>query len=170
MNVFKVHRGIRDVGISYGLPVFFIDFGPGLSLEPEGVIEKMLGLGFLPSTWVILRNNPLKQKGLVVLVKGIIACKGVIEIEDDGTNNSPAWFTDVTRWMVYWRPDITFNLGALRNKQDMVLLQSNRYNELDKYLLDTYDLACLKAVIVNEDKKQEAFDRVKDYGVRIYVK
>ena len=170
MNVFKIHRGVREVGITYGLPVWFIDFGPGLSLEPEKVVEKMLGMGLDSGMWVVLKNKPLTQKGIALLIQGLVACKVAIEVEDSGSGFAPPWFTSVTRWMVNWKLENTFNYGALRSKQDMLLLQSQDIGSLDRFLLETQELLCLRAIICNGDKKEEVFNRVKDFGVRIYVK
>lgn len=169
MNIFQIHWELRDIGPGYGLPVIQIDFGPGVNLDAEKALQKCITAGLSIGTWVVLRK-PLNEKGIALFVQGLITCRAVVEVEDNGAGLAPPWFTNVARWIVDWKIDNNFNYGALRGKQDMIILRSKDISMLDRYLLETNDLNCLKAVVVNEDKKKEVFERVKEYGVRVYVK
>lgn len=165
MKVFKIHQGYRRLGLGYGLPVFYVDLGFAITLTPEGVMEKLGEIGLATERWVVIRNNPLKEKGVGVLVSGLKFSKIKVELEVDGNDTTPGWFPDVDRWIVNWRPDGKFNYKALRPRQDILM---GSQQDLRLFLSETRDLLALKAVVVDEPK--EVWDLVKKYDVRVYEK
>lgn len=163
MNVFKMHRGYREIGVGYGLPVFYVDVGFGVKYDPADLIKRLAVMGLNVGSWVVIRNNPLKEQGIGLFVEGLKACKVKVEMEDDGSQVAPGWFPKVDRWMVWWRDNFTFNYGALRPRQDMLIYEGE---DIEGFLIKSKDFPPLKAVVTNED----IFDRIKDFEVRVYAK
>jgi len=163
MNVFKVHRGYRKIGVNYGLPVFFVDMGPGVGYTPEDLIKKLMGMGLREGSWVVIRNNGLKERGVGVLVSGLSYMGVRIEFEDDGKGMTPGWFPQVDRWVVDYIENNIFNYGALRNKIDILLC---RGGDIEKFLEGTKGIQALKGVLVGD--MDGVWEKVKDYNVRVY--
>jgi len=122
VNLFKIHTGIRQVGLGYGMPVWYIDCGPGLNLTPEDVAKKLIGVGVQKGQWVVVRDG-LREKGIGVLAQGLKYLGLRLEVEAKGSEVAPGWFTAVDRWVVWWTPKGVFNLGGLRPRQDIILYQ-----------------------------------------------
>lgn len=162
MNVFKVHKGYRKFGLNYGLPVFHVDMGFGVNYDPTEVIKKLMDMDLKEGSWVVVRNNPLKEKGIGVLVQGLKYIRMKVEIEDDGTSLAPGWFPQVDRWIIEYKGDL-FNYMALRPRQDML---TYRGNDIDKFLEETKDVQALRVLVVKDE--DEVWDKVKDYNVRVY--
>lgn len=156
MNVFKIHKQIRSIGYNYGLPVWVVDFGVGVSYQPEELLKKMATLGLKEKDWVVVRNS-LNEKGIGVFVDalGYIKCRA--EIEAYGRNKTPGWFTKASRWTVYWDGNETFNFGSLRRGQDMVIYQKLE----DVQSNDLIEQGLLTTEQVN-------FDEVMRYRIRVY--
>jgi len=166
MNIFRIHQGYRIVGIGYGLPVFYVDCGSGVSYKPEEVIGKLRKLGLDVGGWVVIRNNPVNEKDMGVLVRGLKSVKVKVEVEDDGKGGTPGWFPEADRWVVDWIINNKFNYGALRPRQDMLIC---RNGNIENFLEETKTHIPLRAVMV--DDRDKVWDMVKDCKeVRVYVK
>jgi len=144
VNIFKLHRGYRGVGINFGLPVFYVDCGPGVA-------------------WVVIRNNPLEEKGIGILVEGLKYVRVKVEVECSGSSRCPGWFPKVDRWMVDWVEGGIFNYGSLRNRQDMLIYKGSR---VEDFIEKTEDLQALRVVIAEDIYK--VWDLVKDHDIRVY--
>jgi len=164
VNVFKIHQGYRDLGISYGLPVYYVDFGVGVSYNPEQVANRLLTLGLQKGNWVVLRGSPVGEKGCGVLVSGLKHLGFKVEIEDEGAFGCPGWFPQVDRWILWYRDNTTFNYHALRARQDMLIYKGE---DVLGFLTKTKDVQALRAVVVKD--KKEVWDIINNQGeVRIY--
>ena len=159
MNVFRAYRGYRRFGLNYGLPVFFVDFGVGVSYTPTDLIRKLVGIGLDKGSWVVVRNS-LGERGIGDFVEGLKYIGTRVEVEGNGTYKTPGWFPMVDRWIVYYREGGVFNYGALRARQDMLICE----DEVD--LEKTEKLLALRVLIV--DDPEAVWDRVKDKEVRVY--
>ena len=161
MNIFKLHEGYRDVGINYGLPVFYIDIGLGMRLEPDDIIKDLLGRGLEVGNWVVIRGECLKEQGLNFLVEGLRVCKAHIEIEVTGEGRTPTFFMNVDRWTVEYRERGKFNYGALRPNRDLLICKEEDLGKVE-------DLPTLKGLVVEDPK--EAWPIVKGTNIRVYRK
>lgn len=163
MNIFKLHRGYRGVGINFGLPVFYVDCGPGVGYDPVEVIKKLGHIGLGVGAWVVIRNNPLEEKGIGILVEGLKYVRVKVEVECSGSSRCPGWFPKVDRWMVDWVEGGIFNYGSLRNRQDMLIYKGSR---VEDFIEKTEDLQALRVVIAEDIYK--VWDLVKDHDIRVY--
>ena len=163
MNITGVSHGYRKFGINYGLPVYYIDIGIGESLKAEAVLYRVGQLGIQPNRWITIRNNPLGQSGLVVLIQGAKAVRCRVEIEEDGTKPDPVWYSDVDRWIVKYIKNPKFNYGALRPRQDIIYCGDDEIEEL--LALKTMGL---RAVLTNNI--EAIWDKVKDKDIRVYLR
>ncbi len=163
MNIFKVHQGYRLIGPNYGLPVFYVDCGPGLNWEPLKIMEKLVNMKMNSSSWVVIRNNSIREKGTGVLVSGLKTIHVKVEMEVGSDERTPGWFMEADRWIAYWSPTGTFNYGSLRTRQDMAV-----YNGQDivKFLDETKKLPCYKGLVVKD--KDTVFDTIKFSEVKVY--
>ena len=165
MNVFRIHRGYRKIGPSYGLPVFYVDMGPGLSLSVEDILMKLEKMGLFLGSMIVFRGNPLREKGMGILVEGLKSINLRVEIEEDSTRRDPLWFPKVDRWVVDWVEKPEFNYGVLRPRQDLLLCRNGK---VDEFLKETNKIGCLKGLIA--DSIEEVWEKVKDYDVRVFEK
>jgi len=163
MNVFKIHQGYRDIGINYGLPVFYVDFGIGVSYDAEEIARRLFTLGLRRGRWVTLRNNPMGERGCGVLVGGLKQLGVRVEAEDEGLQGAPGWFPQVDRWIIWYREGSKFNYGVLRPRQDLIMY---RGDDVVGFLADTEKWSVLRGIIVKD--KAEVWNLIKDYEVRIY--
>lgn len=161
MNVFKVHRGYRQFGLNYGLPVFFVECGVGVSYAPTDLIRKLVGIGLDKGSWVVIKNG-LGERGVGDFVQGLKYIGTRVEVEGNSNNKTPGWFPSVDRWIVEYKKNGIFNYGALRARQDMLVHR----NEVD--LEETQDLHALRVLVV--DNPEAVWDKVKDKEVRVYKK
>ena len=164
MNVFQIHQSYRTIGISYGLPVYYVDFGAGVSIEPVDVAKRLLVLGLEKGGWVVLRNNPVAERGCGVLVSGLKKLDCKVEVEDEGKNGAPGWFPQADRWMIWYSKSSKFNYGALRPRQDMLVYKGE---DILGFLADTEGEHALRAIVVKDPK--EVWDLVKGKDVRVYA-
>jgi len=163
MNVFRIHKGIRKVGHNYGLPVWFVDCGLGVSYPPEGLLRKLAEMGLQEKSWVVIRNGMSEQGiGAVVDALGFVRCR--VEVEAYGRHTTPAWFPKASCWSVYWDGRSTFNFGAMRKGRDMLIAE-----DLEGMLqaLGTNDLIDKGCLVANATLD---IDLVHKYGVRVYQK
>ena len=163
MNIFRIWQGYRDLGISYGLPVYFVDFGFGVSLQPADVGDRLLTLGLQRGEWVVLRNDSVGERGCGTLVSGLKHLGIKVEAEDSGAFGCPGWFPQVDRWIIWYKEDTKFNFGALRARQDMLIYKGD---DPLTFLTKTKDVQALRAVIVKD--KKAVWDMVKGKEVRVY--
>lgn len=164
MNIFKVHQGYREIGLGYGLPVYFVDFGVGLSLKAQQVADRLFALGLQKNEWIVLRNGPVGENGCGVLVSGLKRLGFKVEVEDEGAFGCPGWFPQVDRWLIWYRENSNFNYHALRARQDMLIYKGE---DVLSFLTNVKDVQALKAVMVKDRK--EVWDIVRGQGeVRVY--
>ena len=164
MNVFRLHRGYRKIGPSYGLPVFYIDMGIGLNLTPEELLVRLEKMELFLGATIVIRNNPIREKGAGILVEGLKSVNLKVEVEEDGTTRDPMWFPKVDRWVVDFIANNEFNYGVLRARQDLLLCRSG--GRLDEFLSKTEKMGCLKGIVVNDE--DGVWEKVKNYDVRVY--
>ncbi len=163
MNIFRMHRNYRKIGPGYGLPVFYIDIGFGMSLPIEEILIRLSKLGAYTGATVVFRRSPLKEKGIGVLVEGLKSIGLKVEVEENGEHRDPVWFPKVDRWIVDWKEKNEFNYGALRPRQDLLLC---RDGNLDGFIRGTEKMMCLKGAISNNP--DEIWDTVKGSDIRVY--
>jgi len=164
MNVFQIHQGYRDLGIGFGLPVYFVDFGVGLSLNPEQTANRLFTLGLQKGEWVVLRGSPVGERGCGVLVSGLKHLGFKVEVEDEGAFGCPAWFPQADRWIIWYRAVSTFNYHALRARQDLLIFKGE---DVLGFLANTKDIQALRAVMVKN--RIEVWDVIRGQGeVRVY--
>lgn len=163
MNVFQIHQGYRDMGINYGLPVFYVDFGIGMNYTPEDIARRLFTQGIKKKGWVTLRNNPVGEKGCGILVSGLKQLGVRIEAEDEGLYGTPGWFPQVDRWIIWYKEASKFNYGALRPRQDMLMY---RGEDVVGFLADTEKWDMLRGIITKD--KHKVWELIKDYEVRVY--
>ena len=163
MQVFKIHQGYRDIGINYGLPVFYVDFGIGVSYQAEDIARRLFTLGLRKGKWVTLRNNPVSERGCGILVSGLRQSGVRIEVEDEGLYGTPGWFPQVDRWIMWYKEGSKFNYGALRPRKDILVYKGE---DVVGFLADTERWDMLRAVVVKD--RNEVWDLIKDKEVRIY--
>jgi hypothetical protein len=163
MHIFKIHKGYREIGLNYGLPVIFVDFGIGLNYNSYDTVEKIISMGPTKGGWVVLRNNPLGEAGCGVLVSYLKKIGLRVELEDEGLLGSPNWFFEVDHWIEWWSPNIKFNLGGLRLRQDLLMYKGN---DIEKFLTSTDGFQVSRAIIVKD--KKLVWELVKDRDVRVY--
>lgn len=163
MNIFKIHQGYRDIGISYGLPVFYVDAGMGVNYDPLEIIKRLGAMGLRRGGWVVIRNNPVGERGCGVLVSGLkqVGCR--VEVEDNGMNGTPGWYPQADRWIVEYKENSKFNYGALRPRQDMLIY---RGEDVVGFLSKTRDVQGLRAIVVKD--KNPIWDLIKGFEVRVY--
>jgi len=164
MNVFKIHQSYRDIGINYGLPIFYVDFGIGIGYQAEDIARRLFTLGLKRDRWVCLRNNPVGERGCGVLVSGLKQLGVRVEAEDEGLHGTPGWFPQVDRWIIWYQKDSKFNYGALRPRQDILAYKGEA---IVGFLANTDKWDILRAVIVKD--RSEVWGLIKDKEVRIYV-
>ena len=165
MNIFRIHQGYRDIGINYGLPVFFVDFGIGVNYEPVEIARRLFTLGLKKGGWVTLRQNSVGERGCGVLVSGLKQLGIKVEIEDEGLYGTPGWFPQVDRWIIWYSKTSKFNYGALRPRQDILIYEGE---DVLGFLSATSQEQALLAIIVKDRK--EVWELVKDKEIRVYVK
>jgi len=164
MNVFKIWQGYRDLGLSYGLPVYFVDFGIGVSLTARDIATRLFTLGLQKGNWVVLRGSPVGEKGCGVLVEGLKHLGFKVEIEDEGAFGQPGWFSSVDRWIIWYKENSKYNYNALRARQDMLIYKGE---DVLSFLTNVKDSQAILAVIVKD--KKAVWDIVRAYGeVRVY--
>lgn len=128
MNIVSIKRGIRRVGLNYGLPMFFIECGCGPSCKLEDSIKELGSKGACKNDWVCILNGA-EEKGVGTFVEAVRHLGLRVEVEASGTDLTPGWFPSVNTWTVYWEPKPVFNYGALRNRQDILLLDLKGISE-----------------------------------------
>jgi len=167
MQVFKIHQGYRDIGINYGLPVFYVDFGIGVNYNPEDIAKRLWTLGLRRGRWVTLRNNPVGERGCGVLVSGLKKLGVRVECEDESINKDPGWYPSVDRWIIWYNPDSKFNYGAMRPRQDMLMYKGG---DIVGFLAETEKWDVLRGIVLldKEDKRGGVWDLIKDKEVRVY--
>ena len=143
--------------------MFFVDIGPGVNYSNEDIVKRLGTLGLRKGGWVVLRNNPVSEKGCGVLVTGLKYVGVRIEVEDDGMKGTPGWFPSADRWLVDYREPTNFNFGSLRARQDILVYKGE---DVVGFLGKTSKLQCLRAVIVKD--RSSVWDIIKDYEVRVY--
>lgn len=164
MNVFKIYQGYRDLGLGYGLPVYFVDFGVGLNLNPEQTYQRLVTLGIQKGEWVVLRNSPVGERGSGVLVSGLKKLSFRVEVEDEGAFGCPGWFPQADRWIIWYKETSTFNYHAMRPRQDMLIYKGD---DILSFLTNTKDVQALRAVMVKD--RMEVWDTVRGKGeIRVY--
>lgn len=163
MQILGLHRGYRKVGANYGLPVFYVDVGLGVSYQPEELLRKLVTKGLKERAWVVFRNNASRERGIATVVGGLKFLKVNVEFEDDGRGRTPGWFPQVDRWLVKYVEDNAFNYGALRHRVDMLLYDGE---DVSLFLEKTKDSQALRGVVAHD--VDSIWETVKDHSIRVY--
>ena len=164
MNIFTIDKQIRQVGYNYGIPVWVVECGLGTSYTPEDLLRQLAIMGMQEKNWVVIKNG-LEQKGIGTFVDalGYVHCWS--EVEATGRNKTPAWFTKASRWTVFWDGNRTFNFGALRRGQDIILSE-----DLDSLVQEfgNSDLVD-KGYVTNSPLSETELEVLFHYKIRVYV-
>jgi len=163
MQVFKIWQGYRDIGINYGLPVFYVDFGVGMNLSPEDIAKRAWTIGLRKNRWITFRNNPVGERGCGILTSGLKQLGVRVEAEDDGSHGTPGWYPQVDRWIIWYHEGSKFNFGAMRPRQDMLMYKGD---DIVGFLSETEKWDALRGIIV--PIREHIWDLIKDYEVRVY--
>jgi len=163
MNIFKIYLGYRLLGTNYGLPVTFIEVGMGVNYTPEKLVEKLSRLGLGKESWVVLKGNAARERGVGVIVQ-VLKYIGIrLEVEDDSNSMAPSWLPEVDRWIVDWTETPKFTYDALRIRQDIILYKGE---DIESFVRDSKKHQAIKAILVNN--REEVYERIKGTGVRVY--
>lgn len=162
MNIFKIWKRYRDFGLSYGLPAYYIDCGPGVSYDPLEVVKKLVSEGLKKESLVVIRDG-MRERGVGTLVSCLSQMGVKVEVEADGKDVTPGWFPQVYRWIVRYVKNNVFNYGALRRGQDMLIYQGG---SIEDFLDTTKNFQSLRVVVVED--KDGIWDKVKNENVRVY--
>lgn len=166
MKVQSVEHKYREVGISLGLPCYFVKFGPGTNLEVEDLAKKLLRMGITHNRWLIAQGDIDREQQMSTFIDAMRTFKVKTEVEvRKSLINTPPWFPKAHRWVVYWTPEITFNLGSLRPNQDMILYEGTDY---DAYFKAAEEAICLKGIVAEDPHK--IWETVRLLDVRVYRK
>jgi len=163
VQVFSISRQIRQIGYNYGLPVWVVEFGLGSTYTPEDLLRDLASKGIQEKDWIVVKNG-LDQKGVGTFVDaiGYIHCRS--EIEAQGRDKTPAWFTKSDRWTVFWDGSHNFNFGALRRGQDIILSE-----DLDSLIQEFGNNDLIdKGYVANEDITPEELEVLAHYRIRSY--
>lgn len=117
LSVGKMWEGVRQEGVNYGLPVMFIQLGPGAEYTSEDLVKEVLV--HTRCRWCCITGQNTTQVGMGTLVKGLSSVGMSIEVEVDGSIKDPGWLHTIDRWVVDYAKEGLFNYGALRS-QDMI--------------------------------------------------
>jgi hypothetical protein len=164
VNIFQVHLDYRKFGLGYGLPMLHIEMGPGVSYKLEELLDRLIKAGLRKDGWVVIMGDPSREQGTGVLIDALKTARVKIEVEDDGKGSCPGWILKTDRYIVDWNEISTFNYGALRSRQDMLVY---RGSNIGYFLEKTVKEQALR-VIVTKDPKA-IWDKVKDLEVRVYA-
>lgn len=163
MNVFKVHKGIREVGLNYGVPVIFIDCGLGVNYNTEDLIKKLAGMGIRKGSLVVIRDG-MNQKGLGVFVSALKYLNMRVEVEATSRDVTPGWFPEASYWLIRWLPSGVFNYMALRPRQDLLLHEGEG---LEEFLKETEKVMAEKGIVSDG---RAPLDVLYAYNIRVYGK
>ena len=119
ISVERLSEGVRLEGVNYGLPMVMLKLGPvGQDYNtPEQLIRDVLDK--TRCKWVCIFGQETTRIGMGNLAKGFAAIGMQTEIECDASIVNPGWMHTVSRWMVDYAENPSWNLGALR-EHDMV--------------------------------------------------
>jgi hypothetical protein len=165
VNIVRIWEGYRRVGVNYGLPVHYVDIGPSIRMEPLEVVKRLRDLGLDLDRWVVFGSGFASEKGAMSLLEALRAVRIHIEVEDDGSSQTPTWFPTVDRWILYWTGKLTFNFGALRPNRDFLVCMDEN---IEKFLEETSNFQAVKAWVVEEPDK--VYEEAKKLGIRVYKK
>jgi hypothetical protein len=164
MNIFRVYKGIRKYGPSYGQPAWFVECGLGVNYSPDLLLRKLVTLGIQEKDLVVFKNG-LSEKGIGEAVEAFnyIHCK--TEVETSTAYVTPGWFPKVGRWLIYWNPSPTFVIGALRPRQDLILCDTS-INSVEDFIKGTDAIRNIDRGVVGSIDLDVAWK----YRLRVYPK
>lgn len=163
MNVFKIHKGIREVGLNYGVPVIFVDCGIGVNYSTEDLVKKLVGMDLRKGSLVVIRDG-MSQKGIGTFVSALKYLNIRVEVEATSRDSTPGWFPEASYWMVRWLPGGTFNQMALRARQDLLLFEGRDINEFVKA---TEKVVVERGMVLDG---QTLIETLYAHGIRVYRK
>ena len=163
MNIFRVQKGYRQVGLGYGLPVFYIDFGLGWKASSEELLGKLVKMGLMPKLWVVLRGG-LSERGIGELIYGLKYLQARVEVEASTDEPTPGWFPQADRWLIWYSGVGRFNLQALRTGQDMVVFDGE--GKVEEFIGGRW--SALKGIVTSDP--DNLWELVKDTDIRVYQK
>lgn len=129
LSIQKISQGIRLEGLGCGLPMTFIQLGPGDSYSK---VDDLTGAiySFSKTKWVCIYGGDTTQVGMGSLVKGLSSLNVLVELECQGEHRSPGWAHQADRWVVDYVDDGLFNYFGLRT-QDSIRFTATMPGELD---------------------------------------
>ncbi len=157
MYIVTIKRGIRRVGLNYGLPMWFVECGFGPTYKPEEAIQELGKVGAARGDWVCVLNG-MKERGVGAFAEGLRAMSLRSEFEASSGDMTPGWYTTVSSWIVWWLPNGVFNYGAMRPRVDILIYKGN---EIEKFLQEATKFPVDKGIVSK--------DEVVIRGVRTYV-
>jgi hypothetical protein len=147
MNIFQVTKGIRQVGLNFGVPLWFVVCGPGISYKSDALLLDIGKQGLRKRDWVCIINGQ-SELGLGTFIEGLKYVGAFVEVEGRSSVAAPMFFNSVDRWTIFWDGKRIFNLGSLRYRGDLLLLENKE--SLEEFLTSTKDVLCERG-IVSED-------------------
>jgi len=163
MNIFKIHKDIRRVGLNFGVPAVFIECGIGVNYSLEDLLQKLSGMGLRKGSLFVIRDG-MDQKGISTLATALKQANMRVEVEATTRDVTPKWLPEVTYWVVKWLPGGGFNHMALRPRQDILLFEGL---DATDFLEGTREVLCEKGIISDEPL---SVDLLYAYNVRLYGK
>lgn len=127
IEVAKTWEGVRQEGLNFGLPMFFLKLGIGSNFEADELVKTIITSAHC--RWVYIFGDETTKIGMGSLVKGLSAVGLSTEIEVGGNVRDPGWIHTVDRWVVNYVENASFNYGALRG-QDMIRFQVNSESDI----------------------------------------
>ena len=146
MNVFQVEKGIRKVGLNYGVSCILIDCGIGVNYSNEELLKKLVGMGLRKGSLVVIRDG-MGQRGIGAFVSALKYLNMRVEVEAGGGAIVPGWFPEVTFWLVRWIPKGLFNYSALRPRQDLLVYGGD---SIEEFIENTKSVIAERGIIGGE--------------------
>jgi len=114
LSVARFYETTRQEGLNCGLPMTFVELGPGTYYTK---VEDFVGtiLQLANCKWVCLVGDGTTQAGMGPAARGLWQCGFSTEFELEGSRKDPSWLNSVTKWIIDYTRENTFNFGSLRS-------------------------------------------------------
>lgn len=160
MQVFRVWKGVREIGLNFGVPVIFVDCGIGVNYGNEELVKKLVGMSLRRNSLVVIRDGMSQKIGTFVSALKYLGMR--VEVEATSKDVTPGWFPEASYWLVRWVPKGNFNLLALRPRQDLLLFEGENVEE---FIEGTKTVTAEKGIISN---KEVPLEILYAHGIRVY--
>lgn len=125
IEVSKLYEGLRQEGLSTGIPMTFVELGSGIDYTDEELLSELIKSTKFKGEWICLLGKDTLKTGMGSFVKGLAKCLFHVEMESDGSEKDPGWFQYVDRWVVDYRPASRFNYLGLRTQDHVRFVLDN---------------------------------------------